>query len=177
MLRIVQTLQLPDWWIGAGFVRSKIWDHLHKYSDPTALPDVDVIYFDTFNPSVEQVKEIKLREKAYEKTLARMQSGIEWSVTNQSRMHQFHNEPPYHNSTEALARWVETATCIGVRLDTNQHVMLTAPHGIDDLVNLILRPTPGAGTDTKTFHERIQKKEWIKKWPKLQIINSSNDLG
>src|SRR3990167_2279381 len=46
VLRIAEGLHLPDWWIGAGFVRSKVWDHLHGYKERTPLPDVDIIYFD-----------------------------------------------------------------------------------------------------------------------------------
>jgi len=26
VLRAAEKLQLPDWWIGAGFLRNKIWD-------------------------------------------------------------------------------------------------------------------------------------------------------
>ena len=27
-LRAAQRLGLPDWWLGAGFVRNRVWDHL-----------------------------------------------------------------------------------------------------------------------------------------------------
>jgi hypothetical protein len=46
LLRVVKNLKLPDWWICAGFVRSKIWDTLHNYEARTPLADIDVIYFD-----------------------------------------------------------------------------------------------------------------------------------
>ncbi|AND41468.1 nucleotidyltransferase family protein [Cytobacillus oceanisediminis] len=29
IIKVASTLNLPDWWICAGFVRSKIWDVLH----------------------------------------------------------------------------------------------------------------------------------------------------
>lgn len=29
LLDIVRSLALPDCWIGAGFVRNAVWDHLH----------------------------------------------------------------------------------------------------------------------------------------------------
>ena len=45
VLRTVATLGLPDCWIGAGFVRAKVWDHLHGFSIPTPLEDIDVLYF------------------------------------------------------------------------------------------------------------------------------------
>ena len=49
ILQAASTLGLPDWWICAGFVRSKIWDVLHGFMERTWTPDVDIIYFDPAN--------------------------------------------------------------------------------------------------------------------------------
>lgn len=46
LLKCAKSLNLPDWWICAGFVRSKIWDVLHGFNERTTLPDIDVIYYD-----------------------------------------------------------------------------------------------------------------------------------
>lgn len=159
----VKKLELPDWWIGAGFVRSKVWDHLHHYQTRTPLPDIDVIYFDKTETNTE-TEEKKLDEK-----LKKLRPDVNWSFKNQSRMHVLHKHKPYKNSTEALSYWVETATCVGVTLGKDDHVVLTAPRGIDDLVNLVLRPTPDNIKNPITFYERIEKKQWLKKWPKLHI--------
>lgn len=51
VLKFANSLNLPDWWICAGFVRSKIWDHVHGFNKRTPLPDVDVIFFDPLNVS------------------------------------------------------------------------------------------------------------------------------
>jgi len=169
-LRIVQELNLPDWWIGAGFVRGKVWDHLHGYTQRTALPDIDVIYFEGFDPSDTEIVAIKQLEKKLETKLKAIKPELNWSITNQARMHLFHKHKPYKNSTEALAQWVETATCVGVSLDKQNRVILTTPRGIVDLVELKLRPTPDHSKDPKTFFERIEKKQWLTKWPKLKIV-------
>jgi len=42
ILSIVSSLKLPDWYIGAGFVRNLVWDHLHNFPS-TPLNDIDVI--------------------------------------------------------------------------------------------------------------------------------------
>ena len=42
-LRAVHHLGLPDCWVGAGFVRALVWDHLHGYNEATPLDDVDLI--------------------------------------------------------------------------------------------------------------------------------------
>ena len=94
---------------------------------------------------------------------------INWSVTNQARMHLFHNTKPYQSSKKALGDWVETATCVGVKIDDKNKLILTAPHGIDDLVNLILRPTTYTEKNLKEFKKRIEEKEWLIKWPKLKV--------
>lgn len=46
ILTTVQQLYLPDCWICAGFVRTKVWDCLHQFRERTPLADVDVVYFD-----------------------------------------------------------------------------------------------------------------------------------
>jgi len=45
VLKIVRDLKLNDCWIGAGFVRNKIWDEKHG-KERTELNDIDIIYFD-----------------------------------------------------------------------------------------------------------------------------------
>lgn len=174
-LHVVKKLNLPDWWIGAGFVRSKVWDTLHGYKKRTPLPDIDVIYLDKNDFSVEEAsQETTKQEIKYEKLLKKLTPETNWSVTNQARMHVFHKDKPYKSSEKALAQWVETATCIGVRLDSRNNIVLATPRGIDDLVNLILRPIPDSYEDLSIFISRVQKKEWLKKWPKLKIITSKS---
>lgn len=174
ILRIVSTLNLPDWWIGAGFVRGKVWDTLHGYTQRTYLPDVDVVYFNENDfTKLEASKETTKIEQVYERELTKQVPDINWSVTNQARMHLFHGDNPYHNSEEAISHWVETATCIGVRLSNERKIVLCTPRGIDDLVNLRLRPTPDY-KNTITFTERAEKKKWLLKWPMLKIVSESD---
>jgi hypothetical protein len=42
----VRSLGLGSWCIGAGAVRSLAWDTLHGFDKPSALEDIDVVYFD-----------------------------------------------------------------------------------------------------------------------------------
>jgi hypothetical protein len=52
VLAAAEELDLPDWWIGAGFLRNKIWDELEGIpSRPTR--DVDLVYFDSTNNTPE----------------------------------------------------------------------------------------------------------------------------
>ncbi len=135
VLKAVKPLNLPDWWICAGFVRSKIWDTLHNFSVRTKTPDVDVIYFDQLNID-------ELIEKRLEENLRKVHPDVPWSVKNQARMHISNNIPPYTSSSDAISKFPETATALGVKLDEAENVILTAPCGINDVINLEIKPTP-----------------------------------
>ncbi|MBL0408362.1 nucleotidyltransferase family protein [Microvirga aerilata] len=51
LLLHVESLGLPDCWIGAGFIRNTVWDVLHGHEiDITRLNDVDVVFLDPSNP-------------------------------------------------------------------------------------------------------------------------------
>ena len=174
ILKSVEVLNLNDWWIGAGFLRSKVWDNLHGFKSQTELPDVDVIYFNKNDFSKEDENKFSINaEEKYQKLLKEELPGIKWSVTNQARMHIFHRTKPYENSEDALSDWSETATCIGIRL-IKEKLILTAPYGIKDLVNLKLRKIPDYDFkfrhDPDLFFNRIKKKKWLEKWPKLKVV-------
>ena len=57
-------------------------------------------------------------------------------------MHSVNNVSPYTSSVDAISRFPETATALGVKFDGGDTVILTAPHGIDDVINLRVKPTP-----------------------------------
>ncbi len=42
-LLAVRDLQLPDAWIGAGFVRDAVWDHLHGYGQRPVTGDASYL--------------------------------------------------------------------------------------------------------------------------------------
>ena len=169
VLKAAQELELPDWMIGAGFVRNKVWDYLHGFRNAKVpTNDIDLIYFDPHDPK-------ETTEKKYDDTLKK-QININWSCKNQARMHIINGDRPYKNSLDALSHWVETATAIAVKLEQDDSLTLFAPHGLDDLFNLILRPTPAFTNKDKIhiFRKRIAQKEWLKKYPKLKVVEHSN---
>lgn len=46
VLRLVRDLCLPDCWVGAGFVRSAVWDLQHGRSYSSLPVDIDIKWFD-----------------------------------------------------------------------------------------------------------------------------------
>lgn len=158
-----QKLDLPDWMIGAGFLRNKVWDYLHNIKrEISDTRDIDLIYFDMSNIDKELDKKLSGKMSGL--------LGLEWEIKNQAYMHTKHDRAePYKNATEGLAEWVETPTCVAVTLKNGEPEII-APHGIDDLVNLIIRPTPTQNKNLELFWERIKSKKWLEKWPKLKVV-------
>ena len=165
VLQIAKSLELPDWWICAGFIRSKIWDTLHDYEAKTAMPDVDVIYYDSLHQD-------EIYEQSLETKLMNIDATIPWSVKNQARMHVVNNMPPYSSSVNAISKFPETATALGVTLDELNNVILTAPCGIEDVLSLQVKPTAHFLKSKERLHmykNRVIKKNWQSKWPSITI--------
>jgi hypothetical protein len=45
-----------------------------------------------------------------------------------------------------------------------------APHGIDDLLALIVRPTPVFGHKMDIYRGRVTGKDWLARWPNLTVL-------
>lgn len=156
-------LHLPDWFIGAGTVRNSIWDILEGFEEHTPLNDIDLVYFDPLNTD-------KAREEEIQAHLEELFQGTEWEVKNQVRLAgKFHDEP-YKNTCDAIAHWVETPTCIGVRLESTGELTICAPHGLDDLMNQTVRINPTWGRP-EDYARRREKKQWNKIWPGVTYID------
>lgn len=162
VLAAAETLALPDWWIGAGFLRNAIWDAMEGSSSPPTR-DVDLVYFDAahIDPATDW---------AYDEKMKRDYPFAEWEIRNQARMHYVNDFAPYTSTADGISHWVETATCVGVKIENGELRYLFC-HGTDDLFGLIARPTQQFTTEQllPTFYERIEKKRWREKWPHLTV--------
>jgi hypothetical protein len=160
ILKPVEALSIEDCWVGAGLIRNAVWDHLHgRPAELSSDGDVDVVYFDPGNATPE-------RDIAIEKQLCEERADIPWSVHNQARMHERNGDAPYRNTEDAIRCWPETATAIAARL-RGTHVEVLAPHGVEDLVNLVVRPTPVFAQKQSIYSARISSKDWARRWPGL----------
>jgi uncharacterized protein len=160
-MRSVESLNLPDCWVGAGLLRNCVWDVLHGYSPTFERQDVDVVFYDETDISEQY-------ERTLEKILSQLNPIFQWSVKNQARMKIKYNLV-YSSVYEAIAYWPETATCIAARLNNNSAIELIAPYGIDDPANLIVKLTPIA--DIRTYEKRLSTKKWQQRWPKLTLTH------
>lgn len=161
-LEAVGQMKLPDCWIGAGFIRSFVWDRLADL--PPVMPeDVDVVYFDPDNTSEEI-------EKAHDAALANFMPGVPWSCKNQARMHvKAGLTEQYRDTGDGLWHWTETATAVAARLGPAGTIDILAPFGLDDLFNMTVRPTPFFAGRLADYHARIEAKKWQQRWPALRF--------
>ena len=162
ILKTVQKLQLNDCWVAAGVIRNKVWDSFHHIQ--TEINDIDVIYFDALDCSIES-------EKAFEAKLQKMMPHQPWSVKNQARMHIKNKISPYTSSFDGVAHFPETPTAIAVRLN-HKNLEIVAPYGLHDLFEGQVRPTPPFNQDSKLhtiYLDRIHSKNWGSVWDKLKF--------
>jgi hypothetical protein len=167
ILRVTASLALPDCWIGAGFVRARVWDQLQGHAIATKLEDVDVLYFETGDLS-------EATEKRQERRLSEMRPAVPWSVKNQARMHLRNGDRPYADTEDALRYWLETATCVAVALDGDDRLRVIAPYGLEDLFNMVLRPTPAGLRRAREYNARLAGKPWRRNWPQLRVVWAEN---
>jgi uncharacterized protein len=162
-LTVVEALRIEDCWVGAGLIRNAVWNHLHGFPiDAVPGSDVDVVFCDSNDASL-------ARDLSIERRLCRQHPDIPWSVHNQARMAAANGDPPYRNVADAIRCWPETATAIAARIDSG-HVKVIAPHGIGDLVGLIVRPTPTFASKMPVYRKRVAEKSWRQRWPNLKFV-------
>jgi hypothetical protein len=164
LLELVRRLHLPDCWIGAGFIRNAVWDHLHRRAPTPPKGDVDVIWYDPNRTD-------RAEDRKFEKLLRSAEPSVNWSVKNQARMHIRNGDAPYSSALDAMCHWPETATVVAARRRGSDDCEIAAPLGLDDLMNMILRPTAGfCGDKLPIYEERVARKAWANSWPSIRAI-------
>ena len=164
-LAALRSLQLPDAWIGAGFVRNRVWDKLIGRSTLGDQDDVDVVYYDDSDPGGDRETEIEAR-------LVALVPGVIWQPRNQRRMHLWRGkgDQPYRDTGDSMRHWLETPTAVAARLTNEERIELLAPYGLDDLLNLTCRPTPAGLRRADDYRHRLASKGWRLRWPEAIFL-------
>lgn len=166
VLRNVQEVNLPDWFVTAGTIRSIVWDSLHDHNSNTSISDIDVIYYDPENLSSNC-------EKRVEYDLSLLMSNVKWDVKNQAAVHLWFEEvfgyktTPIKSCEDAIKRW--NSTSIGIRLEKNDKIFILAPYGLTDLFEMKMRRN-SLHIPKDLFLRKVKERRIEEKWPKVQII-------
>ena len=156
----------PDWLIGAGAIRDVVWDELHGRPS-TAMPgDIDLGFFDPtdLRRTYEQAVEARLRTRS---------PGLPWDAKNQAGVHVWYpaalgiDVAPFASCAEAVSTFPEIATCIGIRLLSDDDLLVIAPHGLEDLFGGPCRHNP-TRVSAAFYEQRLAAKHWPARWPNLR---------
>lgn len=165
LLQLVASLDLAQWCIAAGAIRNLVWDHLHGFAEPTAPADIDVLIFDSRRTEPEYERQI-------EASLAALDPTVQWEVVNQATVHAYTGDPaPYRSIAEAMSRWADPMTAVGVSLSRDGSISVVAPFGLEDLFSMIVRPHLVAPRAAQVYRERVAAKNWCARWPKVRVIH------
>ena len=151
-----------DW---CRICENTVWNKLHGIENPAIDYDIDVVFYFSENTD-------KSFESGLEKKLLHKMPNIKWSVKNQARMHIKNGHQDYANVSGAISHWPETATSIAIKTDEYDNLDLIAPYGLEDLFNLIVKPTPEFDPDI--VEKRVLEKKWLTKWHKLKYQKNYN---
>lgn len=172
MLRAVRGIASPRGYVGAGALRSLVWDALHGRREWLMPGDIDVVYFDKADLS-------GASQSAYLARLRELGPAIPWEVVNQAGVHLWY-EPcfgrtvaPLSSLEAAIATWPEYATCVAVRLAADDRLDIVAPFGLDDLFSMTIRHNP-ARASLAEYRRRLQAKRYAERWPGVTVVSNSD---
>jgi hypothetical protein len=158
----------PDWLIGAGAVRTAVWDRLHGYRERTPLADIDLAFYDPDDLSED-------RERVFRGLLEEAVPEETWDVKNQAAVHLWYPEKfgyevdPLPSAAAAVATWPETATCVVLRLLPDDALLIEAPFGLDDLFRLVHRRNP-TRVSIEGYERRLRSTRITERWPRVTAV-------
>jgi uncharacterized protein len=171
-LRAARELDAPDWFIGAGLLRDRVWDRLHGFTRPIGR-DVDLGFFDSS-------RLLAGHERELQRAITERAPDMCWEVTNQAALHLWYPHvfgiqlEALSCSADAVAMSPETATAVAVRLCHDDSLQVVAPYGLDDLFNLVCRRNPAVVT-REQFHRRVQNRQIARRWPRVQVLDGPEE--
>ena len=164
----IRSLDLPDWRLFSGAVYQTVWNALTGRDPDYGVKDYDIGYFEPDTSWAAEDAVIKRAAALFDPALA---ARVE--VRNQARVHlwfedKFHEPyPPLVQTDEALARFVCPAFAVGVRLEDDDSLTVSAPFGLLDTFTMRLRRNPTRPISDEAFRRVTHAAE--ARWPDVEI--------
>ena len=166
-------LALPDAWIVSGCLVQTVWNVQTMRAPDYGIADYDVFYFD---PDTSWQAEDAVIRKLQSRFAA---TGAKVEVRNQARVHLWYPQkhglpyPAVTCSTEGIDGFLTKSTEVGIRRTQAGHDVY-APHGFDDIANMIVRPNPGPSFSAANYLAKAAR--WKKLWPEITVLPADAEL-
>jgi uncharacterized protein len=160
-------LALPDAWIVSGCLVQTAWNVRSGRAPDYGIADYDVFYFD---PDTSWLAEdAVIRDLQH-----RLQDhGVRIEIRNQARVHLWYPGkhglpyPALRCSADGIDRFLTTTTKVGIRRRRAGYGV-HAPHGFDDIADMIVRPNPGPNFSAASYQAKATR--WKMLWPELTVM-------
>jgi hypothetical protein len=162
---------LPGWYLTAGCIVQTVWNVLTGRAATHGIEDYDLFYHDPEDLSW-------AAEDRVIRTVGRACADlpVDVEVRNEARVHLWYEAkfgapcPPFGSAEAAIDAFPAVCSCVGVRFDPDGTWQCYAPHGLDDLFALIVRPNPVLAP--RAVFER-KAARWRSRWPELTVLAST----
>jgi uncharacterized protein len=163
-------LALPDAWLVSGCLVQTAWNVLTGCAVEYGIADYDVFYFDA-DTSWEA------EDAVIHALLARLAHlSVKIEARNQARVHLWYQAkhglpyPPLSCATDGIDRFLTQNTQVGIRRARDGYggYEVYAPHGCDDVADLIARPNPGPNISAASYAAKTAR--WKALWPEITVI-------
>ena len=169
VLTAVRDFGLPGWRLFSGAVYQTVWNALTERDADHGIKDYDICYFD---PDSSWDAEDEAIRRVAEAFAAPLREKVE--VRNQARVHLWFEQkfgepyPALTHTDEALARFVCPAFAVGVRLEDDDTLTISAPFGLMDVFTMRLRKNPTRDIPDEAFARVTGSAK--ARWPELEIV-------
>jgi hypothetical protein len=169
ILARLPSLGLQDCWLVSGALFQTVWNVRCSMPPGHGIADYDLFYFD---PDLSYEAEDSAIARAGE-IFADLPISVQ--LRNQARVHLWYEQkfgkpyPPLTRATDGIDRFLMLCSQVGVR-PRGTSFELYAPHGLDDLAAMIVRPNLTANYSQALFLEKVRR--WQSLWPRLAIVTS-----
>lgn len=170
MLDYIAKLKLPNFYIAAGSVFQTIWNYYDKKDLNFGIKDIDIVYYNEENITVEKDLEYYNLITEYCKNNG---YNYEIDVSNEARMHLWKNEhenkdtKPYKSTEDAINQWIATVHAIGITKE-NDEIKVYAPYGLSDIFSKTVRPIKHQGNSKELYDKKAAT--WQKRFKNLNIV-------
>ncbi|PCK28483.1 MULTISPECIES: nucleotidyltransferase family protein [Rhodococcus] len=160
-------LGLPEWYLTAGGLFQTVWNHIDGRDLGAGIKDYDLFYFDAGDLSYDAEDRV-IRSAA--ELFADVDADVE--VRNEARVHLWYEQHfgipgvPFTSCRDAVDHFASTTCCFGITKGSDGTVDVYAPHGYDDLFDMIVRPNPVLAP-REVYEAKAAR--WRREWPALTV--------